>query len=106
DAALDAFVEVVNDVDDDGVAADVEDVQVRLGNCLIPALYMESPAHEHDPALPHEPLPYLRVAESLPDRTGARAGFARTKAVRGVSKLAHGVEEAADAVEAFLDDRA
>jgi len=104
DAALEAFVTVANDADD-GVATDVEDVQVRLGNLLIPALYMESPAYEHDPALPHELLPYLRVAESLPDRTGPRAGFARTKAVRGVSKLAHRVEEAADAVEAFLDTR-
>ena len=105
DAALEAFVTVANDADD-GVATDVEDVQVRLGNLLIPALYMESPAYEHDPALPHELLPYLRVAESLPDRTGPRSGFARTKAVRGVSKLAHRVGEAADAVEAFLDSRA
>ncbi|MFD1567258.1 M28 family peptidase [Halolamina litorea] len=106
DAALESFAAVANGVDDDGVATAVEDVQVRLGNLLIPALYMESPAHEHDPALPHELLPYLRVAESLPDRTGPRAGFARTKAVRGVSKLAHNVEEAADTVEAFLDRRA
>ncbi|WP_049979410.1 M28 family peptidase [Halolamina rubra] len=106
DAALDSFAAVAEGVDDDGVATGVEDVQVRLGNLLIPALYMESPAHEHDPALPHELLPYLRVAETLPDKTGPRAGFARTKAVRGVSKLAHNVEEAADTVEAFLDRRA
>lgn len=106
DSALESFAAVANGVDDDGVATAVEDVQVRLGNLLIPALYMESPAHEHDPALPHELLPYLRVAESLPDRTGPRAGFARTKAVRGVSKLAHNVEEAADTVEAYLDRRA
>jgi hypothetical protein len=105
DAALEAFVELASGVDDDGVAHGVEDVQVRLGNLLIPALYMASPAHEHDPALPHELLPYLRVAESLPDRTGPRAGFARTKAVRGVSKLADRVGKAADTVEAFLDQR-
>jgi hypothetical protein len=103
DAALEEFIEVANNVDPDGVATAVEDVQVRLGNLLIPALYMEAPAHEHDPALPHELLPYLRVAESLPNQTGPQAGFARTKAVRGVSKLAQRVEEAADAVEAFLD---
>ncbi len=106
DAALESFAAVAEEVDDDGVATGVEEVQVRLGNLLIPALYMESPAHEHDPALPHELLPYLRVAETLPDKTGPRAGFARTKAVRGVSKLAHNVEEAADTVEAFLDRRA
>ena len=106
DSALESFAAVANGVDDDGVATAVEDVQVRLGNLLIPALYMESPAHEHDPALPHELLPYLRVAESVPDRTGPRAGFARTKAVRGVSKLAHNVEEAADTVETYLDPRA
>ncbi|WP_143421186.1 M28 family peptidase [Halorubrum ezzemoulense] len=105
DAALEELVAVANDVDADGVATAVEDVQVRLGNLLIPALYMEAPAHEHDPALPHELLPYLRVAESLPDRAGPREGFARTKAVRGVSKLAQRVGKAADAVESFLDDR-
>jgi len=99
------LVAVAYDVDADGVATAVEDVQVRLGNLLIPALYMEAPAHEHDPALPHELLPYLRVAESLPDRAGPREGFARTKAVRGVSKLAQRVGKAADAVESFLDDR-
>jgi len=64
---------------------------------------MESPAYEHDPALPHELLPYLRVAETLPDQTGPQAGFARTKTVRGVSKLAERVGEAADTIEALLE---
>lgn len=106
DGTLEEFVEIANSVDEDSVETAIEGVQVRLGNLLIPALYMESPAHEHDPALPHELLPYLRVAESLPARTGPRAGFARTKAVRGVSKLADRVGEAADTVEAFLAKQA
>lgn len=100
---LDEFAELAHGVDADEVATDVEDVQVRLGNLLIPALYMESPEHEHESALPHELLPYLRIAEELPDRHGPQEGFARTKVTRGVSKLAHRIGKAADVVQVFVE---
>lgn len=105
DAVLEAFYDHVETVDENGLAADVEDVQVRLGNLLIPTQYMESPPYEHDPALPHDLLPYLRTAELLPALTGPQAGFAQTKVNRGVSKLAHGVSEATRAVERFLENQ-
>jgi hypothetical protein len=88
------------------VDAAAEDLQVTLANQLIPALYMESPDYEHDPALPHELLPYLREATALPDRRGPERRFTETKVQRGVSKLAHRVERANETVESFLDSQA
>jgi len=83
----------------------IEDVQVRLSNLLIPALYMSEPEYEHDPALPHDLLGYLRVAEELPDRSGPARRFAEVKTTRGVTKLAHRLERAERVVADFLADR-
>jgi len=83
----------------------IEDVQVRLSNLLIPALYMSEPEYEHDPALPHELLGYLRVAEELPDRSGPARRFGEVAATRGVTKLAHRLDRAERVVADFLADR-
>lgn len=104
DDRLDAFTAHLDALEQDGIAREATDVQVELGNLLIPALYVESSEFGHDPALPHELLPYLRVAEELPERTGARERFARTTVDRGVARLAHRVATAADTVESFLDE--
>ena len=83
----------------------VEDLQVDLGNRLIPALYMRRPDYEHDPALPHDLAPSLDPAADLPDLSGPRRRFAETSVTRARTRLAHRVEGAVDAVDRFLDDR-
>lgn len=102
--ALAAFAATIDDVD--GFDHDIEDVQVQLSNLLIPALYMEASEYEHDPALPHDLLGYLRVAEELPDRSGPARRFAEVKATRGVTKLAHRLDQAEEVVTNFLATRA
>ncbi|WP_138005616.1 M28 family peptidase [Halalkalirubrum salinum] len=102
ESSLDEFTAIVNDVEQDEIVDRIEDVQVELGNKLIPALYMEAPEYEHDPALPHKLLPYLRLAATLPDRSGPRRGFAQTKVTRSISKLAHRIEEATTVVQSFV----
>lgn len=103
---LDAVASHVDAVEPSAsVQTEIEDLQVELGNHLIPALYMETPEYGHDPALPHDLLPYLREAASLPDRRGPERRFTETKVQRGVSKLAHRVERANEAVESFLEGR-
>lgn len=103
--SLDTFTRVINDYEGKHVAAAIEDVQVELGNALIPALYMEAPPHEHDPALSQELLPYLRIAESLPGRVGPDQAFAEVKVKRGISKLASQLKVANESVTGFIDDR-
>ena len=105
DERLDAFTKVVGNVEDGRVASEIEDVQVRLGNLLIPALYMESQEYEHDPAMPHQVLPYLRIAEDLPNRQGPRELFAQVSVDRGISKLAHRIDEATRTVEQFVESQ-
>lgn len=101
---LDHLATFVNGIDSAAsVHSAIEDLQVELGNKLIPALYMESPEYEHDPALPHELLPYLRPAASLPDRCGPDRRFTEIKVSRGISKLAHNIEQANRAVASFLE---
>ncbi|MDY6817805.1 MAG: M28 family peptidase [Halobacteriales archaeon] len=88
---------------DADVAAAAEDLQVELGNQLIPALYMEEPDYEQDPALPHKRLPYLRVAEDLPELQGRDRRFAETTIQRGKAKLGHRIERARAATTRFID---
>jgi len=89
--------------DDPAVAAAAEDLQVSLGNELVPALYMERQDYEHEPAFSHRLLPYLRVAEELPSLTGRDRRFAETKIGRGRSKLVHRLDRAADKAASFVD---
>lgn len=103
---LDDALARLNDRLDDADEFDhgLEDAQVELGNVLIPALYMEREEYAHEPALPHDLLPYLRVAEELPERTGRDRRFAETKATRGANKIAHRVDEAVRAAERALEE--
>ncbi|PSP17972.1 hypothetical protein BRC62_03865 [Halobacteriales archaeon QH_10_67_13] len=107
DAALASFGELLESVDPDreDVPAAIETAQVQLGNHLIPALYMSAPAHEHDPALSQELLPYLRVAETLPERTGPERTFAAVTTDRGIAKLGAELEDATRVVEEVLEGR-
>lgn len=98
---------VINDrTADAAVDTAVEDLQVELGNILNPALYMEAPEYEHEPRRPYRQLPYLRIAEELPNLTGRERRFAETKVQRGRVKLAHQVRQADEAVQGFLADHA
>ena len=90
------------DPDDEDALRDAEDLQVDLGNTLVPAVYMAESEYEHDPALPHERLPYLRVAAELPERTGREQRFAETTVRRGRNKLCHRFDRASARVERFL----
>jgi len=104
ESALEEFVEKIKgqDVESEGPA--IEDLQVQLGNILNPALYMEAPDYEHEPRRPYRQLPYLRVAETLPELTGRERRFAETKVQRGRVKLAHRVQRATAVTRRFLDE--
>ncbi|MDX1745574.1 MAG: hypothetical protein R3324_06530, partial [Halobacteriales archaeon] len=85
-----------------GVFRPGEDLQVRLGNLLIPALYMDRQDTEHEPALPHRLLPCLRPAETLPDLSGPQRRFAEVGLTRSRAKLLHRLSRANEAVEGFI----
>ena len=87
---------------DAAVAADGEDLQVRLSNLLTPALYTSDQPYEQEPAAPHDRLPSLRVAEDLPGLTGRERRFAETSLRRGRNRLLHALERATRAAEAFV----
>jgi len=87
---------------DAAVAADAEDLQVRLSNLLTPALYTTDEPYEQEPATPHERLPALRVAEDLPELTGPERRFAETSLRRGRNRLLHALDRATRAAESFV----
>lgn len=102
-----AVVEANTIINDQGatnteLATDAEDLQVRLGNLLIPALYMENDEYSHDPALPHQRLPYLRLAEKLPDLSGRKRRYAETSLQRGRNRLVHRVRQATEVTRQFV----
>ncbi|MGM0590111.1 MAG: M28 family peptidase [Halobacteriota archaeon] len=88
---------------DDALARAAEEMQVRVGNELIPALFMQQQEYGHEPARSHQLLPYLRVAEELPTLSGRDRRFAETKVQRGVSKLSHRLDRARRIGDAFVD---
>ena len=88
--------------DDPDLARAAEDLQVALGNQLTPALYMERRDYEHEPALPYDRLPGLRIAEAASDSEGRQRLFTETKLRRERTRVAHRIEAAADATERFL----
>lgn len=103
ESVLEELTELVEsgDLEDKGPA--IEDIQIQLGNILNPALYMEAPEYEHEPRRPYRQLPYLRIAEDLPELAGRERRFAETKIQRGRVKLAHRVKRATDLIKEFLD---
>ena len=79
-----------------------EDLQVRLGNALVPALFKLESDYEHDPALPQGQLPYLQHTTELADATGRRRRYLETDLQRGRSKLRHKLAQAQRAADSFL----
>ncbi|MFB6135754.1 MAG: M28 family peptidase [Halobacteriaceae archaeon] len=106
DALLD---EVYTEVDarvpaDDALSRAFEDLQVRLGNVLNPALYLGGEEYEQEAALPgYARLPYLRAAESLPGSTGRDRQFTLTALRRGTNKLEHRLATAIRHTEQFRE---
>ena len=92
-------IEGVDDADSE-VARAAEDLQVALGNELIPALYTSVRDYDQEPALPHEPLPELRRAADT-EGTDRTERFAKTTLTREVNRLRHRVRNATDAAESF-----
>lgn len=102
DAALDeayAVVDAVDDLDSDAERA-AEDLQVALGNELIPALYMSRRDYDQEPALPHQPLPDLRRAASTGGNRQTER-FAETTLTREVNRLCHRLRRARKRAERF-----
>ena len=87
--------------DEPALAAAAEDLQVRLGNRLVPALYTARSPYEHEPATSHDLLPGLRVAEALGERSGRERRFAETDLRRARTRLCHQLDRARTAAEAF-----
>ena len=104
-AALEEAYAVVEDVSgwESSTAAAAEDLQVALGNELIPALYMSRRDYDHEPALPHQPLPKLRRAAAV-DGTRRRERFASTTLTREITRLRHRLRNATDTAERFVDE--
>lgn len=103
DEALEKAYNVIEDVDGSGLVAAAEDLQVKLGNELIPALYMSGRDYDQEPALPHKPLPELRNAASV-EGTDRTELFAETSLTREVTRLRHRLQNAQVAVERFLKE--
>ena len=105
---LHATLEQVNDAVDAAetteARAAAEDLQVRLGNALVPALFKQKSDYEHDPALPQGRLPYLQGVTDLAGATGRRRRFLETDLQRGRSKLRHRLARAQRTADAFLDE--
>ena len=104
-AALEEAYAVVEDIGgwESSTAAAAEDLQVALGNELIPALYMSRRDYDHEPALPHQPLPKLRRAAAV-DGTRRRERFATTTLTREITRLRHRLRNATDAAERFVNE--
>ncbi len=108
--ALGETLEAVNEVIDGAGDADselheaAEDLQVELGNVLVPTEYKLESDYEHDPALPQGRLPYLQGVSELSEATGRRRRFLETDLQRGRSKLRHGLSRAQAAADEFLTE--
>ncbi|AEN06144.1 peptidase M28 [halophilic archaeon DL31] len=106
--SLQATLEAVNTAIEEAESAEsqqaAEDLQVALGNALVPAEFKLESDYEHDPALPQGRLPSLQGAAELAEATGRRRRFLETDLQRGRSKLTHQLRRAERAAEAFLDE--
>jgi hypothetical protein len=99
-AAVNAAIEQA--ADDQSLQEAVEDLQVELGNVLVPTEFKLESDYEHDPALPQGRLPYLAGVTELSEATGRRRRFLETDLQRGRSKLRHGLSRAQAAADRFL----
>ena len=85
----------------ESLATEFEDLQVRLGNVLIPGLYMEREEYDHDPKGPYQRLPGLRSdhGEGVTDR---ERRFATVRQQREMNEIRHRVRRATAETETFL----
>ncbi|GAB7093731.1 M28 family peptidase [Halolamina litorea] len=106
EVALDEAYEAIEAVDGVGTdaAAAAEDLQVELGNELVPALYMTRRDYDQEPALPHQPLPELRRAAAV-EGTDRTELFAETTLAREVNRLRHRLQNAQRAADAFVEEQ-
>jgi len=86
----------------DGVAVDTEELQVRLGNTLNPAIYMAGPDNENEPSSGWERLPHLRSTRDLTGGTERSRLFAETGLRKGRARLQHRLDRAKRLGESFL----
>jgi len=87
---------------DDMVARDAEDLQIRLANLLVPALYKSRPDHHHDPALGQGRLPGLDVAEGMADGQKRDRLFTETSFHRRANRIADRLRRATEAADDFV----
>ncbi len=80
-----------------------EDVQVALGNVLIPALYMDRPPYEQEPAVAHDLLPGFRFDGIDADSSSQRRRFERVSFRRSRNRLIHHLDRAQRIADRFLD---
>jgi len=88
---------------DHQLAAAFEDLQVELGNLLIPAVYMTRQEYEHEPKGPHRLLEELQPVVTSTEQ-GQR--FAGISCQRGVTRLQHRVRRATRGTQEFRDQHA
>ncbi|MFC5368994.1 M28 family peptidase [Salinirubrum litoreum] len=94
---------IVDDAGDPTVVDAFEDLQVELGNRLVPALYKARPDHRHDSALPQGRLPGIASVGDPDDYAGRDRLFAETSLRRETNRVGELLRESASATEAFLD---
>jgi hypothetical protein len=104
-ASLDGAYAAVDGTDDEALLRAAEELQVRLGNALVPALYVGGDPVEHEPALPdHDRLPDLRPAERLPALAGREEQFVRTELRRARARVAEALDRAIRHADRFRAD--
>lgn len=86
-----------------GVVTAAEELQVRLGNLLTPAVYMSGPDTRNEPSSGWERMPHLRSARKLTGGTEQTQVFAEAGLRRGRARLQHRIDRATQLAESALD---
>ncbi|MDR9431964.1 MAG: M28 family peptidase [Halobacteriota archaeon] len=89
---------------DPAVARAAEELQVKLGNRLIPALYKARPDHRHDGALSQGRLPGIATVGDPDERSGRARLFAETSLRREVNRIEDQLRESRVIAAAFVDE--
>lgn len=86
---------------DDGGKA-VEELQVDMGNLLVPTLYTRSSDYEPEPALPQRRLPGLQIAKRLGEQSGPDHRYAEITLQRERNRVTHRLDQAISRLDRFL----
>lgn len=89
---------------DPAVARATEELQVELGNRLVPALYKARPDHRHDQALPQGRLPGIAAIGDPDERSGRARLFAETSLRREANRVEELLRESRSIAAAFVDE--